>query len=406
MQAPLLGQLLCPLFLGLMQTLLFRQLLRPRLLGLLQTLLFRQLLYPLLLGVDAPLLCQLLCACLLGLVLTLLLSELPRLLLFRLLHPLLIGEPLGTFLLSPLLPLLLGLALRFLTCPGLRVFGGALLGERRLELRGLFRELPPLLLGCGTQPFLRIGTQSGVVRFTLSDAGMLSFVIQTGAFGMCIFPGRRVVGDGLRYRRRFLHTAGRLRSGIGFHGRERDLERRRLLRFPCDHAGMQAIGHTRRRRLATAFCRLPRWRRGRRRRRRGHDGIDEPEAVMQYIRRRIRLRLRQRHGRRCRRLGYGRDRRRRLGRERKRHRHHGRGRRQPYRDRRTGAGTQAGNAELQRQYEAVQQQGPQHTHREPALGSVHGRYGSCRGGVGHAGRGRQEWRTERCPIDSTAYTRQ
>ncbi|MCS0582732.1 hypothetical protein NX784_14150 [Massilia pinisoli] len=322
-QTLLLCQLLCPLLLGLLQTLLLCQLLRPLLLGLLQTLLLCQLLCPLLLGLlqtlllcqllcppllallNAPLFCQLLCARLLQ---TLLLSQLLCPLLLCLLHPLLIGEPLGTFLLSPLLPsllgqlpgaLLFGLALRFLTRARLRVFGGTLRGEPRLELLGLFRELPSLLLGVPAQPVLRVGSQPGVVRFTLPDAVTLAFVRQTGSLGLCLVPGRRVVGAGLLRRRRFLRTGGRLRSGIGFHGRKRDLERRRPLRFLCDHACVQAIGHARRRRLAAAFCRPPRWRcgRGRRRSRRRHDGIDEPEAVMRHIRRRIRPRLRQRHGR-------------------------------------------------------------------------------------------------------------
>jgi hypothetical protein len=310
MHTLLLGQLLCPLLLGLLHTLLLGQLLSPLLLGLLHTLLLGQLLCPLLLGLmqalllgqlNASLLCQLLCARLLDLFKTLLLS---------LLHPLLIGEPPGTLLFSHLLALLLGqlphtflfgLTLRFLACAGLRVFGGTLLGKCRIELRGLFREPPPLFAGLGAQAVLRVGTQPGVVCFTLADAVTLALLRQAHTVGLCVGPGRGVVGDGLFRRRRLLHAGGRLRRGIGFHGRQRDVERRRPLRFLRDHACVQAVRHVRRRRPATALCRPRRRRsgrgRGRERRRRGRDGIDEPETVIRHIRRRIRLCLRQRHGR-------------------------------------------------------------------------------------------------------------
>jgi len=255
----------------------------------------------------------------------------------------------------------------------LRFLGGALVGQRRFELRRLVGKSLPLPLGVATQRVLGFGAQTGLVHFAPPLPFARALVGQAGALGPCGGVGLHNVHRGLVDRHRRLGTGKRVRRGIGFNGRQRHVECVVPMRFLRDHARVQAVRKARRVRFAAADRDPPR--RGRARGRRGRwrrqDGIDESEAAMRRIRLRLRRRRRQwqrrhlrcRQGRNRRRRQYGRCLRWQWG--------DGRGR-QADRDGSAGPRPQSRNAELQGQHEAVQQQGNQHTHRQPTLGCVQG----------------------------------
>ncbi|MFS2083038.1 hypothetical protein ACCD01_31415, partial [Telluria sp. Tellsp99] len=199
------------------------------------------------------------CPLLLGLPDTLLFSQLLCRFLLRLPDTLLLGELLRPLLLGLLKAALLRQAplFLFLAYPRLRFLGRALPRQRRLVLRGLLGETLALLLGLGLQPVLGLGPQAGFVRFEPQRPLLLAFFRLAGALGPCGFLRHRIVLDGCIGLGRRLGAGHRVRHGIGLDSRQRHVERVVLMGFLSDHPRVQSIGHARGRRFAAAFDDAP-----------------------------------------------------------------------------------------------------------------------------------------------------